>query len=116
MAHHDTTGNDHGRPHVVSVRLLAAVLLALLALTWATVAATWFDMGTLNLWAALAIAVVKATLVALYFMHLRWERPINTIFFIASILFIALFIGLALMDTQTYQHELIPGYAPAIDP
>ena len=115
MAHHDTPGNEHGGTHIVSVRVLATVLLFLLALTWATVAATWRDMGSLNLWVALAIAVVKATLVALYFMHLRWERPINTIFFIASILFIALFIGLVLMDTQTYQHELIPGYAPAID-
>ena len=115
MAHHDTTDSNHGGAHIVSVHMLVAVLLVLLALTWATVAATRFDMGTLNLWAALAIAVVKATLVALYFMHLRWERPINAIFFVASIVFIALFIGLVLMDTTTYQHELIPGYSPAID-
>ncbi len=115
MAHHDTTGNDHGGSHVVSLRTLAAVLAMLLALTWATVAATWFDMGDFNLWVALVVAVVKATFVALYFMHLRWERPINTIFFVASIVFFALFIGFALMDTQTYQDELIPGYAPAVD-
>ena len=78
-----------------------------------TVAATWLDMGGFNLWLALAIAVAKATLVALYFMHLRWDRPINTLFFVGSLVFIALFIGLALMDTQSYHEELIPGYAPA---
>ena len=116
MPPRDTDDNGHGEAHIVSVRLLATVLLVLLALTWATVAATWFDLGALNLWTALAIATVKATLVALYFMHLRWERPINAIFFVASLLFIALFIGLALMDSQTYQHERIPGYAPAIEP
>jgi cytochrome c oxidase subunit 4 len=110
------THDTHAGPHIVSVKLLAGVLAVLLVLTWVTVAATWFDMGNFNLWVALAIAVVKATLVALYFMHLRWERPINTVFFVASILFVALFIGIALMDTQTYQHELIPGYAPAVEP
>jgi cytochrome c oxidase subunit 4 len=115
MTDHDTHDEDHGGAHIVPLRLLAGVLVVLLVLTWVTVAATWFDMGNFNLWVAMAIAVVKASLVALYFMHLRWERPINAIFFIASILFVALFIGIALMDTQTYQDELIPGYAPAVE-
>ncbi len=98
--------------HVVSVRLLGAVLIALLVMTWITVAVTRFELGNFNLWTAMAIATVKATLVALYFMHLRWERPVNAIFFIGSLLFVAIFVGLALMDTGHYQDELIPGYAP----
>jgi cytochrome c oxidase subunit 4 len=102
--------------HVVSVRLLGTVLIALLAMTWLTVAVTRFELGNLNLWTAMAIATVKATLVALYFMHLRWERPVNAIFFIGSLLFVAIFVGLALMDTRQYQDALIPGYAPELRP
>ena len=46
--------------HVVPLKVLVTVWAALVALTWLTVAITWFDLGTLNLWAALAIATVKA--------------------------------------------------------
>jgi cytochrome c oxidase subunit 4 len=101
--------------HVVPVWLLAAVLGALLVLTVATVAVTWVDLGAANLWIAMAIAVFKGSLVALYFMHLRWERATNAMFFIGSLLFVMLFVGLALMDTGSYQEEMIPDYAPAIE-
>lgn len=110
-----TAGGLHGT-HVVPVWLLAAVLGALLALTWVTVAVRGVDLGSLNLWAAMAIAVVKASLVALYFMHLRWDRPINAVFFIGALLFVMIFVGLALMDTTNYRESLIPGYAPQIRP
>lgn len=102
--------------HVVPVRLLAAVLGALLLLTVVTVGATYVDLGRLNLWVALAIATVKASIVALFFMHLRWDRPFNAVIFISSITLVALFVGFALMDTGQYQPDLIPGYAPAIAP
>lgn len=106
---------DHGT-HVVPWRTLAAVFAALVALTVATVTATWVDLGKLNLAVAMAIATVKATLVLLYFMHLRWERRFNAVIFCATLLFAALFVSLALLDSKTYQPELIPGYAPAITP
>lgn len=114
-------GGTHGGAepqvgHVVPVRLLAAVLGVLLLLTVITVAATYVNLGKLNLWLALGIAVVKASIVALYFMHLRWDRPFNAIVFIGSITLVALFVGIALMDTTNYQPDLIPGYAPAITP
>jgi len=100
--------------HVVPLRLLLGVLAALLVLTWITVAVTYVDLGVLNLWIALAIATVKASLVALYFMHLRWDRPINGTVFIISLLLLALFVGLALMDTEAYKPEMIEGFAPDI--
>ena len=100
--------------HVVPLKILVAVWAVLVVLTWLTVAITWIDLGTLNLWAALAIATVKASLVILYFMHLRYDRPMNAVVFIASLAFVALFVGGALLDTKEYQPELIPGYAPAV--
>jgi len=53
-------------------------------------------------------------MVALFFMHLRWDRPINAVIFIGTLLFVALFVGITLTDTGSYQPELIPGYAPGM--
>jgi cytochrome c oxidase subunit 4 len=104
--------DSHG--HVVPFRVLLAVWAALMVLTVITVAATWVDLGNLNLWIAMAIATVKATLVVLYFMHMRYDRPFNAIVFVSALAFVALFIGIALIDTGAYQPELIPGYAPGM--
>lgn len=51
---------------------------------------------------------------ALYFMHLRWDRSINAVVFIISLLLLMLFVGLALMDTAEYKPEMIEGFAPDI--
>jgi cytochrome c oxidase subunit 4 len=102
--------------HVVPVRVLGGVLAALFVLTWATVAATRFEWGDLNLWIAMGIATVKASLVLLYFMHLRYEPPLYGLVLIAALVFLALFIGLAMLDTAAYAPELIPGYSPGMEP
>jgi len=100
--------------HVVPFRILAAVWGALLVFTVITVAVTRFDLGNLNLGIAMAIATVKATLVLLYFMHMRYDRPMNAIVFVAALLFFALFVSLALLDSRAYAPDLIPGYAPGL--
>ncbi|MFQ5653384.1 MAG: cytochrome C oxidase subunit IV family protein [Planctomycetota bacterium] len=100
--------------HVVSIPLLVGVLVALLILTWVTVLASYFDMGNLNIVIAVGIATVKASLVALYFMHLRWDRPFNAVVLVGSFLFLGIFIGLALMDTQEYRHTLEPPANPPV--
>jgi cytochrome c oxidase subunit 4 len=104
-----------GPGHIVPLRVLVAVWVALLVLTIVTVAAVRVDLGKLNLWIALVIATVKGTLVALYFMHLRYDRPFYGIVFIAALLFVMLFAGLAMMDTAAYLPEMIPGYAPGLE-
>jgi cytochrome c oxidase subunit 4 len=76
--------------------------------TWLTVTATYVDLGALNIWIGLLIATAKAVLVALYYMHLRWDRPFNAVVFLGAFLFLALFIGIAMMDTGHYQADLIP--------
>ena len=119
MAHtdHDSTSVAHVG-HVVSLRILFGVWGALVGLTVVTVAVTYIPaelLGPFTLWVALAIAGLKATLVALYFMHLRWDRPLNGIVMVISVLFVILFVGGALTDTAEYQGDLIPGYAPAME-
>jgi cytochrome c oxidase subunit 4 len=95
-----------GEPHVVPLWLLAAVLGALLFLTVVTVAITLVDLGNFNIVAALAIAVVKAALVILYFMHLRWDSPFNALILVASLLFVAIFMTFALLDSSEYQKNI----------
>ncbi len=92
--------------HGPSLRLLAGILAVLLALTFITVAVTWYawtDFGSLNVWVALLIATVKASLVALYFMHLRYDKPFNAVVLITALFFVALFISIALQDSLRYQ-------------
>lgn len=100
--------------HVVPANVLLAVWGALMALTVLTVAATWVDLGSLNLVVALVIATVKAALVVLYFMHMRYDRPFHAVVFLTALAFVALFVILALLDTAAYRPEMIPDYAPAM--
>lgn len=126
MAHTSDAHAPHGHStvgHVVPVQLLAAVLLVLLVLTWLTYAVTKVNLGFLNIWIALGIAVLKASLVALYFMHLRWDRPFNGIVLISSLVFLSLFIGISLMDKRTYEPDItlrrqadVKEYAPLLPP
>lgn len=117
MDAHSHSSTPPGLPshvHVVPAKILLGVWGALLVLTWATVAATWIDLGPFNLWLALGIAVVKAGLVALYFMHLRYDHPFHGFLLIAALAFVMLLVALALLDSQQYRHDLIPGYAPGL--
>jgi cytochrome c oxidase subunit 4 len=112
---HQETAAEHTGGHVVPLRVLLLVWGALLALTWLTVSVTFIDLGNLNIVIALAVAVVKSSLVVLYFMHLRYDNPFNAFVFTASVVFVMLFIGFALIDRKEYAPELIPGYSPAMD-
>jgi cytochrome c oxidase subunit IV len=100
------SGHSEQLGHVVPLRVLLAVFAVLLALTFVTVAATWFDFGGWALAIALGIATVKASLVALYFMHLRYDNPFYAVVFLAALLFLAVFLSLTLLDTFQYQPEV----------
>jgi len=100
--------------HVVPLPVLFAVLGTLLVMTFVTVAVSWIDFGRFNLWIALGIAVVKASLVLLFFMHLKYDKPFNAIVIIVSMALVMLFIAITMTDTGQYEPQRIPGYAPSI--
>jgi cytochrome c oxidase subunit 4 len=100
--------------HVVPLPVLFAVLATLLVMTFVTVAVSWLDFGRYNLWIALGVATFKASLVLLFFMHLKYDKPFNAIVIIVSMVLVVLFIAIALTDTAQYEPEQIPGYAPSI--
>lgn len=112
--HHDD--DHHGLSHVASIKVLVGTGGSLLLLTIVTVLATKIDFGAnINLAIAMAIAVLKATLVVLFFMHLKYDRLFHSVVFVGAILAASLFVGFTLMDSNQYQQTNIwnPDAPPA---
>jgi len=102
----DAAHEEEGLAHVVPLGVLLGVFAALIVLTAATVSASWINLDAWNLPVAVGIATVKACLVALYFMHLRYDNPFNAFVFVVALVFLALFLSLSLFDTLQYQPDL----------
>lgn len=84
--------------HQSSYKHYFLILLALFVLTGATVMASHVDLGGLNIWLTLLIASTKATLVLLFFMHLKYEGIFLKASFISTIFILAIFIGFTFWD------------------
>ncbi len=84
--------------HVVSWRVYLAVFLALCVLTVITVVATGYDFGPLNLIVALGVAITKASLVVLFFMHARYSPKLTGLVIASSIAFFVILVFLTLTD------------------
>jgi cytochrome c oxidase subunit 4 len=104
--------------HVMSPRALLGTAGALLALTALTVASSRVDLGEWNVVVALAVACTKATLVALFFMHLRYESRFLAVVVLAAVLFAVLFVAFVVFDTTQYQPAIreAAGRIPARTP
>jgi len=89
--------------HGLGTRGAIGVFALLLVLLGATVGAAYvpWPHPALAVGAALAIATTKAAAVAVWFMHLRWDRSGARIFFVASALWLAIFIALTMNDYLT---------------
>ena len=61
---------------------------------------------------AVAIAVVKAAIVALIFMHLRWDRPFNLLVLIGSIVFVGIMLAFSAMDVHQNSPTMFNGNPP----
>src|SRR5262245_6035182 len=107
MSDSEKSHDDHGLAHTTPVWLLAAVLAVLLVLTVFTVTVTSIDLGGEgNLVVAMIIATIKAGFVVLFFMHLFWDRKFNLILFLGSVLFLILFLSMAVTDRGEYQGDI----------
>jgi len=87
--------------HVTPKRTYFVIWAALLVLTYATVAVSRIDLGRLNTIAALTIAVSKALLVVLYFMHVRYSTRLTKLVVVGGFMWLALMIGLTMVDEVT---------------
>ena len=87
--------------HVVSPKLYVTIFLCLLALTAVTVAAATVDLGRMNTVVALAIAVTKAMLVVLYFMHVRYSTRLTWLVVSGGFAWLAVLILFTMSDLLT---------------
>jgi cytochrome c oxidase subunit 4 len=85
--------------HVLPLRLYLGVGATLLILTGITVAVSFMHFGGWNLVVAMLIAATKASLVALFFMHLKYDNKLYSFIFAAALLFLAIFIIFTMFDT-----------------
>ncbi len=93
--------------HVAPRSMYYAVFAALIVGTILTVAAAKVDMGPLNNVVMLLIACTKATLVILYFMHVRWSTRLTWVVVMAGFFWLLIFFGLGMSDYLT--RGWIPG-------
>lgn len=109
MDPHGFHTHDHADHVVVDWRILVGVLAALLFFTVLTttmasleqwVAAEWSVQipHWVNVVGALTIAVIKATLVCMFFMQLRYDKPLNTMVLLFCLLALAIFLGFTSLD------------------
>ena len=90
---------DH-KDHVLPVNLYLGVGAVLFFLTIITVAVSKIDLGQFNLIVAMIIAIIKASIVGLFFMHLLWDRRFYMSAMLISVLFLGVFIIITMSDTM----------------
>lgn len=90
--------NEHEAEHQLSYTFLACILGSLVALTGVTVGVSYIDWGFLNVPIALFVASSKATLVLLFFMHIKYEGFVIKVSFISTMVFLAIMISFTFWD------------------
>jgi cytochrome c oxidase subunit 4 len=87
--------------HVVSRKIYFVIFGTLLVLTALTVFIANLDLGRWNVIVALSIAVCKATLVVLYFMHVRYSSRLVWVFVSAGLIWLFILFAFTLSDYLT---------------
>ncbi len=84
--------------HVSSPKLYVLIFSLLMVLTVATVLVAYQDFGVLNDVVALTIAMAKALLVVLFFMHVKYSTRMTALTALSGLVFLAILIGMTLND------------------
>jgi cytochrome c oxidase subunit 4 len=89
-------GHTHG--HISPISVYLTIFGALMAMTGLTVFAAYINLGVFNFTVALAIALFKATLVVLYFMHVKYSSHLTKLTVLVGIFFLIILLGLTMVD------------------
>src|SRR5262245_58348319 len=87
--------------HIVGIRTYVTIYFLLLLFTGITVAAAFTDLGRMNVVVMLLIAAVKATLVVLWFMHVRFESRLVHLVAAAGFAWLGIMIAFTMSDYLT---------------
>jgi cytochrome c oxidase subunit 4 len=96
-AHHADLGHEHVTPLSVYLGIFATLMV----LTVITVAVAWVNLGSFNILVALGVAVVKATLVVLYFMHVKYSSKLTWVVIGSGFFWLLILLGLTMADYAT---------------
>jgi cytochrome c oxidase subunit 4 len=96
--HHDTEHHEEHELHIVSPTIYLIVFATLLVATGLTVLASLFELGVWNPVVALFIAVVKATIVVLFFMHVKYSSRLTKLTVGAGLFTFMALVGMTLSD------------------
>ena len=84
--------------HVVPRKVYFAVFAALMVFTATTTAVAFVDLGPWNTVVALGIAFFKATLVVLFFMHVKYSSRLTWLVVASGFVFLAIMLAFTLSD------------------
>jgi cytochrome c oxidase subunit IV len=87
--------------HVVPTKIYYTIFGILMLCTYLTVQIAFFDLGPLNVVVALAIAVFKATLVVLFFMHVKYSTKLTWAVVLGSVFWLGILLALTMSDYLT---------------
>ncbi len=116
--HHNDAGaasDGEVHAHIGSLVQYVGIFVALITLTLLTVGVSNIHLGKANLVVAIVIASMKASLVLLFFMHLRHDNRFHGIIVIVSVLFIGVFFAYTRTDTER-RGEIDPDQGVKINP
>jgi cytochrome c oxidase subunit 4 len=98
---HNNHGHEEHEMHIVSPRIYLIVGAVLLIFTGTTVWASYLELGIFNPIVALFIAVVKATIVVLFFMHVKYSSKLTKLTVGAGLFTFMALVGMTLADYFT---------------
>jgi cytochrome c oxidase subunit 4 len=87
--------------HIVPTRVYYLIFAALMIGTCLTVQVAFFDLGALNTIVALVIAVIKATLVVLFFMHAKYSTRLTWAVIAGGVFWLGILLALTFSDYLT---------------
>jgi cytochrome c oxidase subunit 4 len=87
--------------HILPTRVYYVIFGILMVCTYVTVQVAFFDLGALNTIAALAIAVLKAVLVVLFFMHVKYSTRLTWAVVIGGVFWLGILLALTMSDYLT---------------
>jgi cytochrome c oxidase subunit 4 len=109
-----SSGNGHGQGHIAPVSMYVGIFLALMVLTVVTYLVTWVDLGQFNLLVAMAIAITKASLVILFFMHVWWSPKIIKVSVGMSFFFLIIMLMMVMTDYLSRPTRGLPPFPSAV--
>jgi cytochrome c oxidase subunit IV len=102
-----TGGHIEHVEHHLPKNLYFMIFGALMVLTAITVGLAYVNLGQLNIVVALTVAIVKASLVVMFFMHLKYESPLTKVVLGAGVFWLVLLLGI-IMDYVTRSWMYMP--------